>query len=302
MSNEEPKNLEQKESDQYEDYVNGEIAEYGDGEIKEYGWSGLREVATNETKTESPANETGLQSSSNANTEFAEELDREFDAEFTNELEHEFEEELFRNEYNYNYEFANEVGETEERTENEDLMQSGIGLQNEETRAELFEEENESDLVNEQAVNEFEPTFQAESELQSESESEDESTERAAESAATTGLGDSIQDTEFAAEATPRQGLFNPIAEPDITGADQERRVIKHNEGEESLADGRGMGIFALVLSIISLFVWPAVLGPASVLLGFMAWGRGNRGLGIWSIVIGLVSFLAYIVFLPLFY
>ena len=59
------------------------------------------------------------------------------------------------------------------------------------------------------------------------------------------------------------------------------------------------MMVWPLFLAIASLFVWSAVLGPAAVVLGFIAWARGSRTLGLWSIAIGVVSFFAYFVLVP---
>lgn len=109
-------------------------------------------------------------------------------------------------------------------------------------------------------------------------------------------------ETEFAAEVAAPQMRANAAPPETIREDGEGRRVLSHAEGEESITANRGVGLFALVLAIASLFVWPAVLGPAAVVLGFVAWGRGNTGLGIWSIAIGLLSFLAYAIFLPMLY
>lgn len=60
-------------------------------------------------------------------------------------------------------------------------------------------------------------------------------------------------------------------------------------------------GWAGLILAIASLFVWPVLLGPGAAVIGFVALTQGHRALGIWSIVIGLISFMAYIVLVPLY-
>lgn len=54
--------------------------------------------------------------------------------------------------------------------------------------------------------------------------------------------------------------------------------------------EGRGIGIVAIILSIASLFFWHVFLGVVAVVLGFIAAGRGSRGLGYTSVVIGAFS------------
>lgn len=73
------------------------------------------------------------------------------------------------------------------------------------------------------------------------------------------------------------------------------------NAAEEmgSEATGRSLGWLALALSIASLFVLPQWLGLAGIVLGGAAWFTGTRGLGLWSMVIGAVSLLLYIVLVP---
>ena len=61
----------------------------------------------------------------------------------------------------------------------------------------------------------------------------------------------------------------------------------------------RYMGWVALVISVISLFLWPVIMGPAGAITGFIAMSQGQRTLGIWAIVMGLISFLAYFFLVP---
>lgn len=56
--------------------------------------------------------------------------------------------------------------------------------------------------------------------------------------------------------------------------------------------DGRGVGYIGLALSILSLFVFPVLLGAAGIIVGFIARRRGAGSLGGWAIGIGVVSIL----------
>ncbi|MBO8176824.1 hypothetical protein [Aeribacillus pallidus] len=76
-----------------------------------------------------------------------------------------------------------------------------------------------------------------------------------------------------------------------------ENRETKIDEGN----GGRGWGYTSLVLSILSLFVLPVLLGAAGVILGFVARRRGAEVLGAWGIGIGAVSIIIGLFVLPFF-
>jgi cobalamin biosynthesis Mg chelatase CobN len=65
------------------------------------------------------------------------------------------------------------------------------------------------------------------------------------------------------------------------------------NTGEQGRAKegSTGMGLAALALSILSLFVFPVLFGITGIVLGFIARGRGSRT-GTWAITIGAISLL----------
>jgi hypothetical protein len=61
----------------------------------------------------------------------------------------------------------------------------------------------------------------------------------------------------------------------------------------------RTWGWSAMVVSIISLFILPVVMGSAGVALGIIAIIRGNRMLGGWSIAISLISIFTSLILVP---
>jgi hypothetical protein len=65
-------------------------------------------------------------------------------------------------------------------------------------------------------------------------------------------------------------------------------------------AGSTGMGLAALALSILSLFVFPVLFGITGIVLGFIARSRGART-GTWAITIGAISLLLGIFVLPFF-
>jgi len=68
---------------------------------------------------------------------------------------------------------------------------------------------------------------------------------------------------------------------------------------EEAVNRSRTFGYIALFTALVALFVWPAVLGPAGIALGFFAFLRGNKALGAWAISLGLLAVAAYFFLVP---
>jgi hypothetical protein len=66
------------------------------------------------------------------------------------------------------------------------------------------------------------------------------------------------------------------------------------------LSRSKRLGYAALILALLSMFIWPVILGPAAIILGFIAFRGGNRGVGTWSIALGLLSFAAYLLLIRL--
>jgi uncharacterized membrane protein YkgB len=79
----------------------------------------------------------------------------------------------------------------------------------------------------------------------------------------------------------------------------KERPRENQQESERNVQDqGKGLGVTALVIAIISLFLWPLVLAPVAIILGGISIRRGSS-LGWWAVGIGLLSFIIMIVALP---
>jgi hypothetical protein len=81
-----------------------------------------------------------------------------------------------------------------------------------------------------------------------------------------------------------------------------DRRISRTDERDrESVTAGKGVGIAALALSILSLFVLPILFGATGIVLGFVARRRGATALGSWAIGIGVVSIIVGMFILPFF-
>ncbi|MCD8503391.1 MAG: hypothetical protein LRY71_19215 [Bacillaceae bacterium] len=99
--------------------------------------------------------------------------------------------------------------------------------------------------------------------------------------------GDHREET--AAEVAPGSGAFGrPFVRGDA-------------EIDEEVNEGSGVGAFAIVLSIISLFFLPVILGAAGIIVGFIARRNGANALGNWAIGIGAVSIILTLFFSPFF-
>jgi hypothetical protein len=95
---------------------------------------------------------------------------------------------------------------------------------------------------------------------------------------------------EFAEETAPVGRRFVPSAErPNRTESDR----------EHDAANVRMIGWVALAISILSWFFWPSILGPIGAVVGFVAYRGGSRALGLWSMVLGLISLVVYFIVLP---
>lgn len=88
---------------------------------------------------------------------------------------------------------------------------------------------------------------------------------------------------EAAAEVVPLEQHRKSEGEAE----EQDRRVVKNHS----------VGIFALVLSILSLLIMPIILGAAGIITGFYARGRDSQTLGNWAIGIGAISVITSLFF-----
>jgi hypothetical protein len=85
------------------------------------------------------------------------------------------------------------------------------------------------------------------------------------------------------------------IAEP----IRREPRQTVDNDEEKPRNGTSGVGIAGLVMSILSLFLWPYLLGAVGIVLGFIAYRRNARTLGVWAMVIGAIAILGALIIFP---
>ena len=91
------------------------------------------------------------------------------------------------------------------------------------------------------------------------------------------------------------------IAEP-IRGtrqADQNQAETQAQADPENGASGLGMT--GLGLSILSLFLLPYLIAPVGIILGFMAFRRQARTLGVWAMIVGATALIGALIVYPYF-
>ncbi|KGX88896.1 DUF4190 domain-containing protein [Pontibacillus litoralis] len=94
-------------------------------------------------------------------------------------------------------------------------------------------------------------------------------------------------DVEFAQEAAIERNIV--------------REPMESSERETSMESDvqTGFGWVALVVSIVSFFVLPVVMGAAGIILGFISKRRGADTLGNVAIFVGIVSIVLSLFFAP---
>ncbi|ARK29364.1 DUF4190 domain-containing protein [Halalkalibacter krulwichiae] len=97
--------------------------------------------------------------------------------------------------------------------------------------------------------------------------------------------------TDFQEETAAEYGVMNDRFEREETA----------RANEDDVTAGRGVGTFAIVLSILSLFFLPVLLGAAGIVVGFVSRRYGSTTLGNWAIGIGAISILMTVFFSPFF-
>lgn len=101
---------------------------------------------------------------------------------------------------------------------------------------------------------------------------------------------------EFAAEsASPLQLPHSRQERPKASAAS----AVEQPDASAS-ASTRWLGYTALILAVLSLMLFPVLLGSTATLIGFFAFMLGQRTLGGWSVAIGLISLAGYFVLVPL--
>lgn len=116
---------------------------------------------------------------------------------------------------------------------------------------------------------------------------------------------DNAYDEEYAAEISdarltnvPRRVIH---AKPEIDLEDEEvtrtRNDVIASESKSETKAGAGMwGMIGLLAAAASWFVWPTVLASVGIGAGLVAFAKGKRAIGAWSVALGLISLTFFII------
>ncbi|MDN4525406.1 DUF4190 domain-containing protein [Fictibacillus fluitans] len=107
---------------------------------------------------------------------------------------------------------------------------------------------------------------------------------------------------EMAADVVPiTSGTALPEYErPRDVSEVHERRNVQEASRDEGQT-GRVIGMFSVILSVLSLFILPVLFGAAGIIGGFVAVRRGAATSGYWAIGIGIASIVISLLFAPFF-
>jgi hypothetical protein len=107
---------------------------------------------------------------------------------------------------------------------------------------------------------------------------------------------------EYAAE------ISVPYTAPSVPRVVRTQEVEKPKEVSETVETEKAtpraypwLGIAALTMAVLSMFMYPTLFGSGAALLGFFAFLAGNRALGVWSIILGLIALAGYFLLVPLY-
>lgn len=92
------------------------------------------------------------------------------------------------------------------------------------------------------------------------------------------------------------------ITNPAVHTERREDRYVEREERADAESGGNALGWVSLVFAIASWFLWPVLIGATSVVLGFIAYRQGARGLGGWSMAIGAIALMLNLIIMPFYY
>lgn len=92
------------------------------------------------------------------------------------------------------------------------------------------------------------------------------------------------------------------VSSPVVHSERREDRNVERSERSDTRSGGFALGWVSLVFAIASWFIWPVLMGATAAVLGFIAYRQGARGLGGWSMAIGLIALALNLIIVPFYY
>ncbi|MDF2837416.1 MAG: hypothetical protein K0Q63_3056 [Paenibacillus sp.] len=106
--------------------------------------------------------------------------------------------------------------------------------------------------------------------------------------------------------------LYNPAGFNEEMGADFAYGMPAANADDraggtvgyiaQTESGGTALGWVSLVFAIASWFIWPVLIGAAATVLGFIAYRQGAKGLGAWSMALGLAALALNLIIVPIYF
>jgi hypothetical protein len=112
-----------------------------------------------------------------------------------------------------------------------------------------------------------------------------------------------MTDEDAAAELKSTKTKANEEFGAELTVPASGPRNHRVEKGEEEEAKpGATIAFGAIVIAVLSFFLFPSILGPVAAVIGFMAFVKGRRALGVMSMVLGIISFVSFLMSLQNYY
>lgn len=111
-----------------------------------------------------------------------------------------------------------------------------------------------------------------------------------------------MTESEIIKNTNEEMGSDFAVSNPAVHRESKEDRHVERAERTDAETGGNALGWVSLVFAIASWFIWPVLLGATAVVLGFIAYRQGARGLGGWSMAIGIVALALNLLIVPFYY
>ncbi|CAM3961133.1 DUF308 domain-containing protein [Paenibacillus alkaliterrae] len=114
--------------------------------------------------------------------------------------------------------------------------------------------------------------------------------------------GRSVEGTNGLQNVNEEMGADFAVDSPVVHAERREERFVERSERADAKTGGYALGWVSLVFAIASWFIWPVLLGATAAVLGFIAYRQGARGLGGWSMAIGIIALALNLLIVPFYY
>lgn len=118
----------------------------------------------------------------------------------------------------------------------------------------------------------------------------------------TTLAATSVAGTGSMLNVNEEMGADFAVGSPGVHTERREDRDVERAERTETENAGYALGWVSLAFAIASWFLWPVLLGATATVLGFVAYQQGAKGLGGWTMAIGILAIALNLIIVPFYY